>query len=70
MGLVGAEVDKLAETKGMDFVDREEAKHKAKKNAENMYNDHYGGQDQYNPNQMQPHQSFQQYDSYSYNNNY
>lgn len=64
MGLVGAEVDKLAETKGMDFVDREEAKHKAKKNAEAMYNDQYGGQDQFDPNQQRPHEHFQRYDNY------
>ncbi|PMD12905.1 hypothetical protein NA56DRAFT_652183 [Hyaloscypha hepaticicola] len=51
VGLAGAEVDKLAETKGMDFIDREKAKHHAKENVENMYDQHYGGQDQYDPNQ-------------------
>ncbi|RSH86238.1 uncharacterized protein EHS24_004476 [Apiotrichum porosum] len=30
----GAEVDKLAETKGLSFLDREKAKHEAKKQAE------------------------------------
>lgn len=30
-GFVGGEVDKLAETKGMDFVDKERAQHRAKK---------------------------------------
>ena len=38
-GLAGAEVDKLCETKGLDYVDREKAKHQAKKNAEALYDD-------------------------------
>ena len=46
---VGFEVDKLAETKGLDFVDRERAKHHAKKQAEQLYDEHYGGQEQYDP---------------------
>lgn len=33
-GFAAAEVDKLAETKGEDFVDREKAKREAKRNAE------------------------------------
>lgn len=49
MGLAGAEVDKLAETKGMDFVDRERAKHAAKQNVTNMYDQQYGGNDCYDP---------------------
>ncbi|KAF9196747.1 hypothetical protein BGZ49_002704, partial [Haplosporangium sp. Z 27] len=35
--LAGAEADKLFETKGLDFIDRE----KAKKNAERLYNEKY-----------------------------
>lgn len=56
MGFVGAEVDKLAETKGMDEYDREKAKRHAKKSAEQMYDDHYiqgQGADQYDPQQYQ-----------------
>lgn len=49
VGLVGGEVDKLAETKGMNWVDREKAKHHAKENVKNMYDQQYGGQDQYDP---------------------
>ncbi|TAQ91254.1 hypothetical protein B7494_g428 [Chlorociboria aeruginascens] len=49
VGLVGGEVDKLAETKGEDFIDRERAKHHARENVEQMYDEHYGGQDQYDP---------------------
>lgn len=59
-GIAGAEVDKLAETKGMDFVDREKAKHQAKKNAESMYDDHYGQFDQYDPSQAPPPERLQQ----------
>lgn len=40
-GFVGGEVDKLAESKGMDWVDREKAKHHAKQNAEHMYEERY-----------------------------
>ncbi|KAB5575945.1 hypothetical protein GE09DRAFT_609810 [Coniochaeta sp. 2T2.1] len=45
----GAEVDKLAETKGMDFVDRERAKHHAKQNAERLYDERYGDLERYDP---------------------
>ena len=52
VGIAGAEIDKLAETKGMDWVDREKAKHHAEKNVQHMYDEHYvRGQnaDQYDP---------------------
>jgi len=51
-GFAGAEVDKLAETKGEDMWDREEAKRHARKNAEHLYEEHYErgyGADQYDP---------------------
>lgn len=38
---VGFEVDRLAETKGMDFIDREKAKHAAQEKAEAMYGAQY-----------------------------
>lgn len=44
----------------MDFVDREKAKHQAKKNAESMYDDHYGQFDQYDPSQAPPPERLQQ----------
>lgn len=50
-GFVGGEVDKLAETKGENWVHKEEVQHKAKKDADQLYDDHYGGQDQFDPNQ-------------------
>lgn len=62
-GFVGGEVDKLAETKGMNAYDRERAHHQAKENASHMYDEHYvRGQkaDQYDPNQYGPPQQFQQ----------
>ncbi|KAF8855028.1 hypothetical protein BDZ45DRAFT_676527 [Acephala macrosclerotiorum] len=61
VGLAGGEVDKLAETKGMDWVDREKAKHHAKENVQNMYDQQYGGQDQYDPNQQDPNQALNNY---------
>ena len=48
-GFAGAEVDKLAETKGEDAWDTFEAKRKAKDNVEQLYDQQYGGQDQYDP---------------------
>lgn len=54
MGFVGAEADRLAETKGMDEYDAIKAKRHAEQSAERMYDDHYvRGQnaDEYNPNQ-------------------
>ncbi len=50
-GFVGGEVDKLAETKGMDDYDSYEAKKRAREHAENMYDNHYQGTDEYNPDQ-------------------
>ncbi len=41
VGFAGAEVDKLVETKGLDYIDREKAKHQAKEQAEHLYDEHY-----------------------------
>ncbi|KAF2269470.1 EXS-domain-containing protein [Lojkania enalia] len=60
-GFAAAEVDKLAETKGEDWFDREKAKREAKRNAEHMYDEHYvqgQGADQYDPNQYSRHERF------------
>ncbi|KAI1340881.1 hypothetical protein F5Y15DRAFT_35213 [Xylariaceae sp. FL0016] len=56
-GIAGAEVDKLFETKGLDAYDREKAKHHAKKQAEHLYDEQYGGMDQYDPEQAGRHPS-------------
>lgn len=45
----GAEVDKLAETKGLNFLDKEKAKHHARKQADKLYDDHYGDMREYEP---------------------
>ncbi|OXV06300.1 hypothetical protein Egran_05932 [Elaphomyces granulatus] len=44
-GLATAGVDKLVESKGMDWVDAEKAKHHAKQNAERMYDERYQSND-------------------------
>ncbi|GBB83693.1 hypothetical protein RclHR1_10390005 [Rhizophagus clarus] len=40
-GIAAAEVDKIFETKGLDYIDREEAKHQAKQAAKKLYTDNY-----------------------------
>ncbi len=48
--LVGAEVDRVAETKGEDFWDREQAKRHGRQAAKELYDQHYGPQgDQFDP---------------------
>lgn len=53
-GLAGAEVDRFAETTGADWIDKEKAKRQAREHCEGMYDEHYGGHDQYDPNQQGP----------------
>lgn len=53
-GFAGGEVDKLAETHGMNEVDRLRANHQAKEQAKDLYDQHYGGQDGYDPSYGQP----------------
>jgi hypothetical protein len=63
MGLVGAEVDKLAESKGMDEVDKIKAREHAKKNAHHMYEEHYErdhGAEEYDPSRYPRHPRFEQ----------
>uniref|UniRef100_A0A1D1YT27 3-hydroxy-3-methylglutaryl-coenzyme A reductase n=1 Tax=Anthurium amnicola TaxID=1678845 RepID=A0A1D1YT27_9ARAE len=40
-GLAAAEIDKLVETKGLDYLDKEKAKKHAKEAAEKLYTDKY-----------------------------
>lgn len=49
VGFAGAEMDKYAETKGMNMLDRERAKHGAQKQARHLYDEQYGGMDNFNP---------------------
>jgi hypothetical protein len=53
-GFAGAEVDRLAETRGADYIDRERAKREARNRSEELYDQHYGNNDQYDPNQEPP----------------
>lgn len=48
----GGEVDRLAETKGADYIDRERAKREAEHRSKDLYDQHYGQYDQYDPNQQ------------------
>lgn len=60
-GIAGGEVDKLFETKGLDYLDREKAKRHAENQARDMYDQHYGQYDEYNPQQQQPNEVFNRY---------
>ncbi|RLV91975.1 hypothetical protein JA1_003475 [Spathaspora sp. JA1] len=53
-GFAGAEVDKLFETKGLDYLDRDQAKSQAVDNAQRAYDSHYGGQQEWSPQQQPP----------------
>ena len=51
-GFAAAEVDRIARKRGEGWFDKEKAKHRAKKNAEQLYDEHYiqrNGADQYDP---------------------
>lgn len=59
VGFVGAEVDRLLETKGRDAYDRKKMHHSAKEHAERMYDDHYVRDrraSEYDPNAYRPHE--------------
>lgn len=60
-GLVGSQIDKLAETKGMDEFDKIRAKNHARDNAHRMYEEHYEqnlGAQEYDPGRHRPHHSY------------
>ncbi|KAB8304060.1 hypothetical protein EYC80_005404 [Monilinia laxa] len=48
-GFAAGEVDKLAETKGEDWVREHRLREKSKEQAEHLYDQHYGQDDQYDP---------------------
>ncbi|KAK2068894.1 hypothetical protein P8C59_003510 [Phyllachora maydis] len=54
-GLAGAEIDRLFETKGLDHIDREKARKHAEKQAEHLYEQHYGKQGEAFDPSMAPH---------------
>ncbi len=55
-GFAAAEVDKLFETKGLDYLDREEAKRRAIQQAHHIADERYGSGQTFNyqPNQFGP----------------
>ncbi|KAF9168590.1 hypothetical protein BGX21_011241 [Mortierella sp. AD011] len=42
-GIAGTQIDKLFETKGLDFLDKEKAKHEAKQKAYAIYDEQHPG---------------------------
>lgn len=48
-GFAAGEVDKLAETKGEDWVREHRMRERSQEQAEHLYNQHYGQDDQYDP---------------------
>ncbi|TVY67539.1 hypothetical protein LSUE1_G005867 [Lachnellula suecica] len=63
-GFAAGEVDKLAETKGEDYVREHRMRERAQEQGEHLYDQHYGQDDQYNPQQRQQHSSFDRYNNY------
>ncbi|KAH7368732.1 hypothetical protein B0T11DRAFT_326883 [Plectosphaerella cucumerina] len=61
MGFAGAEVDRLVETKGMDYLDQRRARDQAQERAAELYDRQYGDMEQYDPNQRDPHPHFRNY---------
>ncbi|KAI5250802.1 hypothetical protein E4T42_04768 [Aureobasidium subglaciale] len=53
-GMCGAEIDKLVETKGLDYMDTQKAKRQTKQNAEHLYDEQYGQYDKYEPREQTP----------------
>lgn len=52
--VAGAEVDKLFESKGLNALDKEKAKHHAKEHAKENYDRHYGDKEQWHPDHDAP----------------
>jgi hypothetical protein len=50
-GLAGGEVDKLFETRGLDYLDRDQVQNRAVEQAQYNYDQHYGGYDEWHPQQ-------------------
>ena len=52
--IAGGEVDKLFETKGLDYLDRERLRDQAINNAQRGYDDHYGQHEEWSPEHRPP----------------
>lgn len=48
-GFAAGEIDKLAETKGEDWVREHRMRERSQEQAEHLYDQHYGQDDQYDP---------------------
>ncbi|RMJ21881.1 cipC-like antibiotic response protein [Aspergillus sp. HF37] len=60
-GIVGSQIDRLAETKGMDELEKHKAKRHAEENAHQMYSEHYEremGAGEYDPGRYRAHHSY------------
>ncbi|RMZ77897.1 hypothetical protein DV738_g4169, partial [Chaetothyriales sp. CBS 135597] len=53
-GIVGATVDRLVETKGLDKLDEEKARRHAHHTAEKIYDNHYGDHHEFDPSRKEP----------------
>ncbi|KAF3941136.1 hypothetical protein ABW19_dt0210502 [Dactylella cylindrospora] len=62
-----AEADKLIETKGRDKWDEYRAKEEAKKKSEELYDQHYGGYDKYDPENQRPHEHIREHHHHHHN---
>ncbi|EER32062.1 conserved hypothetical protein [Candida tropicalis MYA-3404] len=52
--LAGAEADKLFESKGLDYLDRDRVRNQAIENAQRGYDEHYGRQERWTPDSQPP----------------
>ncbi|KAK0510372.1 hypothetical protein JMJ35_006804 [Cladonia borealis] len=59
-GFAGGEIDKLAETHGMNEYDKLRAHHQAKERSKELYDQHYGNNNGYDPNYGPPQQLYYQ----------
>jgi hypothetical protein len=53
-GIAGGEVDKLIETKGLDYLDGERARRDATERAQMNYDQHYGQREEWHPDHPPP----------------
>jgi hypothetical protein len=53
-GIAGGEVDKLFETKGLDYLDRDRARAEATSRVQQGYDEHYGRHEDWRPDHPPP----------------
>lgn len=57
-GIAGGEIDKLVETKGLDYIDTERAKQEARDQIDRHYDNTYGNSDNWSPNNDSPYANY------------